>query len=341
MALGFVKPYDVSIYDIEQFVEIWPEISEIGQEICEGLTAKMDNSTVITPGSSNQLLGYIKGCLFMLGFSEIDKGSDPEMYDQYTSSAVMKCRSVMSSMGIQNDSMDSIDLKFVNGMKAIFDITEEEDVKRLWKSLKENRAAMKIADPGAQSVPRKDDSSGVKPAKTDPESSSPINMPTSSMIGATQIKPGVNFPTDDRLAKKSIVYSLSKDGQKQLSPNFKVADFRSKDGSDVILINPALIELLEKIRKHFGRQITITSGYRTPAYNAKCPGAVKNSHHTYGNAADIKIQGLSPNEIHEWIKDWHQGGLGLYKNFVHVDVRNTLGQDIARWYGSGSKKQIA
>ena len=58
MALGFTKEYDTSIYEKDQFVEIWPEISEIGLEISEGVLEKMDGSTVITPGTTSDLVAY-------------------------------------------------------------------------------------------------------------------------------------------------------------------------------------------------------------------------------------------------------------------------------------------
>ena len=69
-------------------------------------------------------------------------------------------------------------------------------------------------------------------------------------------------------------YSLAKDGDKQLTENFKVREFRCKDGSDKILIDDNLPKLLQTIRDAFGKPITINSAYRTPAYNKKVGGAV-------------------------------------------------------------------
>lgn len=58
-------------------------------------------------------------------------------------------------------------------------------------------------------------------------------------------------------------YSLAKDGAKQLAPAFKVREFRCRDGSDAIMIDQTLVVLLQAIREHFGKAVTITSGYRT------------------------------------------------------------------------------
>lgn len=87
-------------------------------------------------------------------------------------------------------------------------------------------------------------------------------------------------------------YSLARDGSTALSPHFCVREFRCKDGSDPVFIDTALAELLERIREHFGKPVTITSAYRTPAHNAKAGGA-KFSQHLYGRAADIRVQGVS------------------------------------------------
>ena len=68
-------------------------------------------------------------------------------------------------------------------------------------------------------------------------------------------------------------YSLAKDGARQLAPGFKVREFRCRDGSDVVMIDESLVMLLQCIREHFGKPITITSGYRTAAHNAAVGGA--------------------------------------------------------------------
>jgi uncharacterized protein YcbK (DUF882 family) len=333
MALGFTKQYDTSIYDEQSFIEVWPEISEIGLEICEGVLEKMDDSTVIIPGATNQLISYIKGCVFMLGFSEVDEGTEVDHYDQYMSTAVLRSRSSMLDMGITIEIVDLIDKLYVKGLIEIFSIYDQTDISRLRSVLLKNKIK--------KDFPVKNDVSGVKKAETDPKASTPTtDSATTSTVKTKEVRPGVNFPVDASMASKSIQYSLASDGLKKLSDNFKVSDFRSKDGSDVILVNPELIKLLEKIRKHFGRPVSIVSGYRTPSYNSKLSGAAKNSQHMYGNAADIKIEGVSPKEIYNWLSDWHKGGLGVYPTFVHVDVRDTVGQRLARW-GKGASSDVA
>ena len=88
-------------------------------------------------------------------------------------------------------------------------------------------------------------------------------------------------------------YSLRRDGDLQLSPHFRLAEFASKDGSDKVLVDDDLVFLLEQIREAAGGAVTINSGYRSPAHNAAV-GGVSSSQHLYGRAADIVVSGASP-----------------------------------------------
>lgn len=114
-----------------------------------------------------------------------------------------------------------------------------------------------------------------------------------------------------------------------LSPHFSAREFRCKDGSEHA-IAPALIAMLEAIRAHFGAPVTITSGYRSPAWNAKVGGA-RRSRHLTGEAADIRVARMSPTAVYAWA-DAHfaAGGIGLYRSWVHVDCRPRR----ARWGAS-------
>ena len=127
-----------------------------------------------------------------------------------------------------------------------------------------------------------------------------------------------------------IPYSKAKQGDEKLSANFKVKEFACNDGSDVVFVSPALVDVLQKIRNHFGKSVIINSGYRTVTYNKKVGGATY-SQHLYGTAADIRISGVSPKQIAQYAETLlpNTGGIGIYKNFVHVDVRKNR----SRWNG--------
>ena len=125
-------------------------------------------------------------------------------------------------------------------------------------------------------------------------------------------------------------YSKEKNGNDKLSENFKVREFASTDGADPIFISPQLIMVLQRIRSHFNKPITINSGYRTHARNKAVNGA-KFSQHLYGTAADIVVSGVSPIEVAKFAETLipNTGGIGTYSTFTHIDVR----KEKSRWNG--------
>jgi len=128
----------------------------------------------------------------------------------------------------------------------------------------------------------------------------------------------------------------------KLTENFSLHEFRCRDGSDVpeeYMDNVLeLAQNLQVLRDYVGKPIRVISGYRSPKYNHKIGGA-KRSQHMVAKAGDIKISGLTPAEIKAIIVKligegkMKSGGVGLYRTFVHYDVRGRN----ARWYGSGVK----
>ena len=125
-------------------------------------------------------------------------------------------------------------------------------------------------------------------------------------------------------------YSKAKDGNKNLSANFKVREFACTDGSDPVFVSDKLVEILQEIRSHFGRAVTINSAFRTAAKN-KSVGGATNSQHLYGMAADITVKGVSPSRVAAFAETLlpNTGGIGIYGTFTHVDVRAAK----SRWNG--------
>ena len=93
-----------------------------------------------------------------------------------------------------------------------------------------------------------------------------------------------------------MLLAYSKEDNVRVSEHFKANEFACKDGTDNILIDSQLIEILEKIRNHFGTPITINSGFRTVKHNRNVGGA-KASYHCKGMAADIVVKGHSAKEV--------------------------------------------
>ena len=62
------------------------------------------------------------------------------------------------------------------------------------------------------------------------------------------------------------------------------------------------IQVLEPTRRHFGKPMVITSGYRS-ADLCLAIGSNPNSQHAKGEAADFEIYGLSNKELADWINE--------------------------------------
>ena len=135
-------------------------------------------------------------------------------------------------------------------------------------------------------------------------------------------------------------YSLKTDGAKQLSPAFRVREFRCRDGTDTILIDEGLVVLLQCIREHFGKPVHITSGYRTAEHNAAVGGS-KSSQHLLGRAADFYVEGVPVATVAAYVETLlpGRGGIGRYPKdakhpkrmtgWVHIDTRTNK----SRWKG--------
>jgi uncharacterized protein YcbK (DUF882 family) len=118
-----------------------------------------------------------------------------------------------------------------------------------------------------------------------------------------------------------IKFDITKCGNDmRIAEHFTLNEFQSRDGYPIILIHPALILLLENIRRHFAAPVHITSAFRTIEHNKKIGGR-KDSLHLYGMAADIIVRNVSPFEVTYYARNQLDvGGVGHYRNFTHLDV---------------------
>ena len=86
------------------------------------------------------------------------------------------------------------------------------------------------------------------------------------------------------------------------------------------------LEIADELRHRLGVKLSyITSAYRSPAYNAQCPGASPGSYHTKNVALDLVYDCLPKVAMAEAKKmrdeGLFSGGLGLYRTFIHIDTR--------------------
>ncbi len=122
-------------------------------------------------------------------------------------------------------------------------------------------------------------------------------------------------------------YNLTEDGNKCITENFQVWEFACKDGSQKILIETELVEILQKVRDKFGI-VDISSAYRTQSHNASIGGA-PNSYHLYGRAVDFRCRNYKAKDVLLYLEDLGVKGLEMIdENHIHIDNRT-----IIKWYG--------
>lgn len=103
--------------------------------------------------------------------------------------------------------------------------------------------------------------------------------------------------------------------------------FRCPYTGEVHPIDPKLFLLLDAASCEVGARehtFELISGYRSPEYNAllrqKSSHVAKNSYHTRGKAADVRLEGVSLDRLRAAARRLREGGIGRYPDFVHLDV---------------------
>ncbi len=98
----------------------------------------------------------------------------------------------------------------------------------------------------------------------------------------------------------------------------------------------ALLRALDEALEQTGAAVRVNCGFRCPKHNAEV-GGVQNSRHMKGEAVDlapVHPSTFTPVELAKFInrelgvKGDYQGGLGIYRTFVHVDIGRR-----SRWNG--------
>ena len=132
------------------------------------------------------------------------------------------------------------------------------------------------------------------------------------------------------------IKTYQKGSKEKLSENFNVSEFACHGSGccTSLLVDEKLVEYLQQIRDHFGKPVTINSGYRCATHN-KNVGGVSGSRHMKGMAADISVKGVAPAEVAKFAESIGIRGIGLYESaksgyFVHIDTRT----EKSFWYGS-------
>ena len=91
--------------------------------------------------------------------------------------------------------------------------------------------------------------------------------------------------------------------------------------------------VLQPVRDHFGKVVTVSSGYRDIVLSRKL-GSSDKSQHGKGQAADIEIFSIPNNELSDWIKEnlmfdqlileYFDINEGVNSGWVHVSYNPTI-----------------
>jgi len=138
---------------------------------------------------------------------------------------------------------------------------------------------------------------------------------------------GSDYITHHDLAMWEAWPSWAKDRWKNFSP----WEFRSGTSKE-FLYSCRLLDALQELRDKAGVPLYVNQpehgltrrGFRTPADNTQA-GGVFNSQHLAGRAADVDARGaMTPfqlAQIAKTIPAFAQGGIIIYRTFVHLDDR--------------------
>ena len=107
---------------------------------------------------------------------------------------------------------------------------------------------------------------------------------------------------------------------------FTRAEFRCKCGGQFCDGYPAemqeaVVKIADAARAHFGKPAHVVSGLRCKKWNAH-EGGMANSQHMYGEAVDLRIDGVSAEELRQFVstQPGHRYSYCINSTNVHFDI---------------------
>jgi len=97
-------------------------------------------------------------------------------------------------------------------------------------------------------------------------------------------------------------------------------------------MNEELLNMLDVVRKKYGKSIVINSGYRTVKHNAKVGGTPESSH-TKGLAVDIACNNSTDRfKLEGILREVGFKRIGIAKTFIHADIDKDKAQNVLWTY---------
>lgn len=107
-------------------------------------------------------------------------------------------------------------------------------------------------------------------------------------------------------------------------PHFTPDELRCKGTGELVVVG-RFLDRLERLRDRFGKPMVITSGYRSPAYNAQVSTTGTEGPHTTGRAVDVAIAGVDAFDVVRLAVAMGFTGIGVSQRgdrggrFIHLD----------------------
>lgn len=197
---------------------------------------------------------------------------------------------------------------FVDNKKDIQDWDENAELKKMGEALA--KAAADWLD---------------LPKKTKPKATSTSKTSSTAKKTSTSKTSTAKVDYSKKAASKVVTASIKKKGKDyKVTPHFTLGEFQCKNGADTVKYDLQTLYAVEAARQFFGVPITVTSHYRTVAYNKKIGGAY-GSLHTEGKATDHYAKGVNYTLLAKFYEVYGMKGIGCYydDHFVHVDSRSS------------------
>ncbi|MEN0064077.1 MAG: D-Ala-D-Ala carboxypeptidase family metallohydrolase [Myxococcota bacterium] len=107
-----------------------------------------------------------------------------------------------------------------------------------------------------------------------------------------------------------------------VAPNFQLFELADPANGAFAVVQPHAVERLQELRDAVGA-IDVTSGYRSPGYNATIPGSATSSRHQYGDAFDLSPQNGDLDALDAACTAAGASYIGVYETHRHCDWRFT------------------
>jgi uncharacterized protein YcbK (DUF882 family) len=145
-------------------------------------------------------------------------------------------------------------------------------------------------------------------------------LPDSELRASSPERPSGNLRVYTVNLKEELQTNIyNPDGSYSVEAAKQIAyEFRCRRTGEQHDIDPRLLTILSHVNDRYGgRPIELLSGYRFQRRTT--------SNHFHGTAADIRVAGVRPRDLRDFVSSLDAGGMGVgfypRVGFVHVDVR--------------------